>query len=230
MQNCTICGGKNYTYNTVLGPQLIADWQLSSAEVAYIDDQQGCCCTECGASLRVVALGEAIQAAFGINNLPLRDFVKRREASRFRLLDVNGANAISPTLAVLPGYVRGDFPDVDMHQLPFEDASFDVVMHSDTLEHVAQPLRALEECRRVLSPGGRLCFTIPIIVGRMTRNRDGLAKSYHGDPSINQNDFVVHTEFGADAWCYVMQSGFTHLTINQVGYPAATAISAWCES
>ena len=228
MQNCSICGGQNYVRNKVLDTQLIADWQLSQAEATYIDDQQGCHCTACGANLRVVALGEAVAAAFRIKP-PLRDLVQRNEAQRFRLLDINGAVAISPTLAALPRYVHSGFPAVDIHRLPYRDASFDVVIHSDTLEHVSQPVRALEECRRVLAPGGRLCFTVPTIVGRLTRNRQGLAKSYHGDPSIKQDDYLVYTEFGADVWCFVMQAGFTHVTINQIAYPAATAISAWCD-
>jgi YHS domain-containing protein len=38
----------------------------------------------------------------------------------------------------------------------------------------------LTECRRVPRPGGVLCFTVPIVVGRLSRRREGLAKSFHG--------------------------------------------------
>ena len=41
-----------------------------------------------------------------------------------------------------------DFPAVDMHALPFHGKAFDLIIHSDTLEHVERPVRALEECRR----------------------------------------------------------------------------------
>ena len=58
-----------------------------------------------------------------------------------------------------------------MQHLPFADQTFDLVLHADTLEHVPEPLAALTECRRVLRPGGWCCFTIPMIVGRMTRSR-----------------------------------------------------------
>ena len=228
MPECSICGGARFSFQKVLWPELIAEWQLSETETAYIDEQQGCACDACGANLRVVALGDALRQACG-TSLPLQAFASTSAAAKLRILDINGAAAISQALARLPHYVRGDFPAVDMHALPYRDKSFDMVIHSDTLEHVERPVRALEECRRVLAPGGRVCFTVPIIVGRLTRGRAGLARSYHGDPSNSSDDFVVHTEFGADAWCFVMQAGFTHVAINQVRYPAATALSAWCD-
>ena len=226
---CSICGGAAFTRRRVLWPELVADWQLSQDEVDYVDDQQGCSCDACGANLRAVALGKAVQGALGTEE-PVKDIVKRARFRDVRILDLNGAPALSPALADLPNYVRGDYPEVDMHQLPFKEATFDIVLHSDTLEHVAHPVRALEECRRILAPKGRLCFTIPIIVGRLSRSREGLPPSYHGNPSVSEQDLLVRTEFGADAWCYVMRAGFTHLTINHVAFPAATALSAWFEA
>jgi ubiquinone/menaquinone biosynthesis C-methylase UbiE len=102
-----------------------------------------------------------------------------------------------------------------------------MVLHSDTLEHVSQPIRALSECRRVLRPGGWLCFTIPTITGRLTRSRGGLSKSYHGFPSEDTKEgYLVHTEFGADMWTSVIRSGARSVTIHTVSFPDATAISA----
>ncbi|HEX7670744.1 MAG TPA: metalloregulator ArsR/SmtB family transcription factor [Polyangiaceae bacterium] len=53
------------------------------------------------------------------------------------------------------------FPNVhalvaDAHHLPFEAASFDAVLVFHTLTYAENPARALEECARVLRPGGRL--------------------------------------------------------------------------
>jgi SAM-dependent methyltransferase len=42
----------------------------------------------------------------------------------------------------------------DVHQLHFADASFDVVHAHQVLQHVADPVRALREMRRVCRPGG----------------------------------------------------------------------------
>jgi SAM-dependent methyltransferase len=116
-----------------------------------------------------------------------------------------------------------------MHALPFGAGVFDLVIHSETLEHVPNPVAALAECHRVLSPTGRLSFTIPIIVGRMTRDRVGLPESYHGDPNTPSDDYVVQSEFGADAWTYLFRAGFRHVAVNAVEYPAAHAITAWNE-
>jgi len=42
----------------------------------------------------------------------------------------------------------------DVHDLPFPDGSFDVVHAHQVLQHVADPVRALAEMRRVCRPGG----------------------------------------------------------------------------
>jgi len=45
--------------------------------------------------------------------------------------------------------------------LPFEDFSFDLVLCSETIEHVRDMQLFLSEVRRVLKPGGRLAVTTP---------------------------------------------------------------------
>jgi ubiquinone/menaquinone biosynthesis C-methylase UbiE len=123
-------------------------------------------------------------------------------------------------------YTFGAYPDVDMRDLPYPDGSFVLVVHSDTLEHVPNPISALLECHRVLQVGGAACFTIPIIVGRMSKSREGLPKSFHGNEAQSPDDFVVHTEFGADAWTYVLSAGFSRVELHTVEFPAAIALLA----
>lgn len=53
---------------------------------------------------------------------------------------------------------------VDFHlgkaeEIPFDDCTYDVVMSNEALCHVADRLKALRECYRVLKPGGRFVFS-----------------------------------------------------------------------
>jgi SAM-dependent methyltransferase len=47
----------------------------------------------------------------------------------------------------------------DVHALSFDDASVGTVVCLETLEHVADPLRAVQEMHRVLRPGGVLAIS-----------------------------------------------------------------------
>lgn len=224
---CSVCGGTDFRHARVLWGGLIAEWQLAPEEVAYVDRQQGSCCTRCGSNLRSIALADAMLAGFAPGvAITFAQFTTTPLAQSLRVLEINEAGMLSPVLKTLPGHVLAQYPAVDMHAMPYPDGTFDLVVHSDTLEHVAQPIRALAECRRVLKPGGLLCFTVPTIVDRMTRNRTGLPPSYHGVPGTDAGDYTVHTEFGADAWTYVLKAGFRAVQVHAVDYPSATALSA----
>jgi SAM-dependent methyltransferase len=45
--------------------------------------------------------------------------------------------------------------------LPFPDRCFDVVLCLEVVEHVAEPPRLVEECFRVVKPGGHVVFSSP---------------------------------------------------------------------
>ncbi len=58
--------------------------------------------------------------------------------------------------------IRGG-PNVDQvvqpYSYPFADGAFDVVMSGQAMEHVEDLKAWINECVRVLKPGGRLCIT-----------------------------------------------------------------------
>ncbi len=54
------------------------------------------------------------------------------------------------------GVLRGDAT-----RLPFDDASFDVVITSEVLEHIQDDVAAISEMVRVLKPGGMFAATVP---------------------------------------------------------------------
>lgn len=221
---CAVCGATTFRDQPVLWPALIAAWELTPEEVAIIDRQQGRRCLECGASLRCQALAAAILAEYEFPGL-FREFVETSAAQALRVLEINRAGELTPWLARLAQHELVEYPAVDMQQMPFDAGTFDLVVHSDTLEHVPDPLVGLRECRRVLRPGGRCIYTVPLLVGRATRSCAGRPASYHGSPE-HPDDCRVHTEFGADAWLWPIRAGFDTCAIHRWDDPAAFALAA----
>jgi SAM-dependent methyltransferase len=52
------------------------------------------------------------------------------------------------------GIANVTFQVANVYQLPFPDASFDAAFACAVLQHLASPLEALKEMRRILEPGG----------------------------------------------------------------------------
>jgi SAM-dependent methyltransferase len=225
IDHCVICGGRSFSSKEILWDALVQEWSLSDDERHYINRQQGTHCDQCGCNLRSIALAKAIMAVSDFNGL-FKSFVWTPRVWMKRLLEVNRIGGISAYLGKLPRRTLAEYPLIDMQSLPFENASFDLVLHSETLEHVPNPLGGLRECLRVLRPGGWCCFTIPIITGRLSRSRNGLSPSFHGQSDTNENDMLVQTEYGCDFWEQVLEAGFDECRIVSVEFPSAQAIAA----
>ena len=65
-----------------------------------------------------------------------------------------GALALSRALAAERETSNISFSVEDVHRLSFADDTFDVVHAHQVLQHVADPVQALREMRRVTVPGG----------------------------------------------------------------------------
>lgn len=221
---CSCCGGTSFVQHRVIWPALASEWRLSPAEVASIDEQQGLQCASCQSCLRTQALAKAVGNALGFRG-PFREFRHSEVAQRVRILEINPSARLTRYLEGLPGHLLVSYPAVDMMALPQADASFDLVIHSDTLEHVEHPVRGLAECHRVLRPGGACFFTVPVVPGRLTSRRDGLPPSFHGEPGQGASVRVV-SEYGADVWRQVIEAGFAECGIYAHRYPASLVLIA----
>lgn len=219
---CVCCGSTSISFEPVLWDKLIREWDLTEEEAAYINRQQGIRCKRCKSNLRSMAIAYVMMQYAGYHGL-FMDYVKTGKIKRKKILEVNEAGKLTQFLKKIPGHLICQYPQVDIQDLPFPASSFDIVLHSDTLEHVPDPSAALKECRRVLKPGGYCIFTVPMVIGRLSRSRSGLPPSHHGSVNEEGDDYLVHTEFGADVWNFAMQAGFSEVRICSVEYPSGLA-------
>ena len=109
----------------------------------------------------------------GLQNWAVREPLARwleaegRAAEGLRVLDVGcGVKPYLPFFATAREYVgldlvRTEHADVvgTAEQLPLDDASFDLVLCLQVLEHVDDPGQAIRELHRVTRPGGRVLLS-----------------------------------------------------------------------
>ena len=136
---------------------------------------------------------------------------------QLRVLHLNQTNHLSAALSGAADLVETTYVcqralgeeingliNTDLCHLPFPDNSFDLVIHSETLEHVYDYKQALKEADRVLKPRGCQFYTVPVLHHRVTRQRivrDASGEvvykfplSFHGEPG----EYPVVWEFGGD--------------------------------
>jgi len=151
-----------------------------------------------------------------------KNFVKTRRMKSKKVLEVNEAGWLTQYLRKLPFHYLASYPEIDAQDLPFSESSFDIVIHSDMLEHIPNPDKAINEFFRILKPNGYCVFTVPMLVGKLSRSRESLPPSHHGcgDQRI-RDDYLVYNEFGTDMWERLVKVGFSEVRIYSLEYPAA---------
>jgi SAM-dependent methyltransferase len=95
----------------------------------------------------------------------LTSWLAERDWSGKAVAELGGSNGVLE--AFLPGanFTLLAYPEYDLHDLhEVNDSSFDLAILDQTLEHLADPERALAEVKRVLVPGGVAIVTTPFLV------------------------------------------------------------------
>lgn len=91
-----------------------------------------------------------------------------------------------PNIKYLTADLESPLADVkmDIHQMPFDDNAYDVVLCNHVLEHVENDAVAMKEIYRVLKPGGWAIMQVPI---------DDSREVTYEDPSITSpEDREIH--------------------------------------
>ncbi len=128
------------------------------------------------------------------------------------------AAAAERGLAERARFVVGDARE----PLPFRDATFDAVECIDSMNHLAERARVLEEFHRVLRPGGRVLFTNPITVTGILRREEMTIRSR------GMGEFVF-TAPGVDE-SLLAEAGFTEVRMEDVTPNMERVASRWGEA
>lgn len=240
---CTVCGASSgFVFSSWVLPREMVAELADPATVHAYRQRESLFCRRCGSNLRVRRLAEVLLEEFGSRLPSLAEMIGDPDFAARRIAEVNAIGSGGSMHAVLErhprlayseyrdGHVSGEVVNgvrhEDMTALSYEDASFDLLLTSDTLEHVPEPQRAFGEARRVLRPGGRLVLTVPMLPLRdesVTRARidaNGTVEllvppQLHGYGSgpfryvrRREDAYLVFTDFGRDIVDQLEDVGF----------------------
>lgn len=183
-------------------------------------------CVRCGASAIHLSIMQVLVRMYP----DLSTIVVFELSSRGPLFDYLKAHAGKLVCSeyfddVAPGDWKGDVQCQDVARLTYTGASFDLCTSTEVFEHVPDDEKGLREIRRVLKPGGRFVFTVPLSNSPTTVKRaevfDGkvrhlLPPEYHGDAIRGQGRVLVYRDYGRDIVDRLRRCGFGRAMIVDV--------------
>jgi SAM-dependent methyltransferase len=232
IEHCSVCGrmGAMLYRRRVIPPRLEELWALTPQLAEALARKESCDCARCGAKLRARRMAQVLLSLFPSSATSLARWVEQPEAQRLRVAEINRIDGLHGELARLPQFASSDYvpgasrgatvdgiPSEDLTQLTYADASFDLVLTSESLEHVPDLPAALREIRRVLVPDGLHVFTIPVLphvprtFARAVVLPDGsierrAPRICHPGGDVG---YPVFTEFGSDLESVFETAGFS---------------------
>jgi Methyltransferase domain len=235
-ERCAICGrwGPMLYRRRVIPRRLEEVWGLSPRLAEAMARRESDECARCGGKLRARRLARILLETYPVGRPPrparsVAEWVRHPEAKALRVAEINRIDGLHEVLEALPDLAASDFrpgaaPGTvldgrrheDLTCLTYPDAVFDLVLTSETLEHVPDLALGLAEIRRVLVPGGRHLFTVPRLpdvaatFARATVDDRGVVVP-HATPICHPGGDVgypVFTEFGADCLEIFRRAGF----------------------
>ncbi len=196
-------------------------------------------CGSCGTTSRYRSMARGVLRAVaelrGVRASSLAQLPRRHGAARLRVYDTQVPFCYPGNAYPLPELLRQcawidlhcssfrpDLPrgtalgpgvsNQDLEQLTFADASFDLLLTSDVMEHVRLDQNAHREIARVLAPSGIYLFTVPhsrmleetlqrVIVrdpADPSRDEHALEPEYHGNANDPSGGALAYRVYGRD--------------------------------
>jgi SAM-dependent methyltransferase len=234
-EKCFSCGEdcRMYFNPWVINRQTLKDWGNKETANEYLV-RESSFCGGCGAPFRIRRIAEVLLEKMCKQN---HNFLNQclysgefNDLSILQLNEIGGVGSLQKTLGNAPnvtttfynteydfGKVINGFSNQDMSNLTFESNSFDLVLHSEVLEHVVDFCQAHLESIRVLKSGGVLIFTVPIQLnnaktisrfevdpfGELILQTPKIWHGWAGGPFAilpKRDDYLELHSFGADAF------------------------------
>ena len=231
--NCDICGRFSlWLYRRRVIPRRLQElWGLPENLAKALARKESSDCVWCGGKLRARRLAQVVLEEYPTisPSRSIRQWAETPEAQKLRIGEFNRIEGLHEQLLRLPGCETTDFhPEArpgevvhgvrseDLTHLTYLDNAFDLILTSETLEHVPDLHQALAEIHRVLAPEGRHIFTIPRLPGvSRTFDRARLLSDGQVEPRATpirhpggDVGYPVFTEFGADFEEILAKAGF----------------------
>jgi SAM-dependent methyltransferase len=223
---CNVCGAfRPMLYRRRVIPSRLEQlWGLSPRLAEALARKESCDCASCGAKLRCRRIAQAVLALYPVGDPPtpapsLANWVAWPQIHGLRVAEINRIDGLHDVFRRLPAFAASDYRpgaepgamvegvcSEDLTRLTYPDACFDLVLTSETLEHVPDLDAALREIHRVLVPGGYHVFTVPVLpqtertFPRAMVRPDGSVEDLAPRIAHPGGDwgYPVFTEFGAD--------------------------------
>lgn len=113
--------------------------------------------------------------------------------------------------------LQGDFQVADGEALPFPEGTFDLVYAHGVVQYTANPQRLVDECRRVLRPGGEAVFQVYNRISWL----NGLSKLMK--VGLEHDDAPVLLKFSIGEFKHLMR-GFREVRIVPERFPVVSRL------
>lgn len=151
-----------------------------------------------------------------------------------RLLDAGAGNCVYKPHFQDYEYESADFCQIDkeygeityvcdLGSIPVEDNRFEMVFFSQTLEHLPEPGKVIDELTRVLKPGGQLWLTVPLFYAEHEIPHDYFRYTQYGlRHLLESRNLQIQTMEWLEGYygtlSYQMRMAATQLPKNSAGY------------
>ncbi len=172
--------------------------------------------------LPILESGDVLDAGCGEGSM-VRLLAARSPSARVVGSDINSRFlAYAERRAATDGLTNASFRQGDVQDLPFDDASFDVVWSHFVLYFVPDPGKAIAEFRRVLKPDGRLVIVL---------NYHTMLDNYPPDPSLQPRldkvvNGIVDVDVARRSPLMCAEAGFTDINCEMIADPVYNIIGS----